>query len=156
MYAIISVAAFAVVTVIGTFFPKLPSSRSVMPISAGDVRVIDGDTVSYRGKTYRLVGFDTPETSRAKCDRERTLGAQAAVRLRALISSADITLQEVRCSCVPGTEGSRYCNFGRLCGLLKRNGENVGDILIREQFARPFLCREFHCPKRPGWCSGLL
>ena len=152
-YAITFVVAIAALITAGAFLPKVTGPRSVMTISAADLRVIDGDTVAFKGKTYRLVGFDTPETnSRAKCDRERTLGVRAAARLQELMRSGGITLEEVRCSCAPGTEGTRFCNYGRQCGILKRNGENVGDILIREQLARPFQCREFRCPRPLGWC----
>jgi endonuclease YncB( thermonuclease family) len=151
-YAIACVVAIAALIVIGAFLPKVAGPRSVMAISAADLRVIDGDTVYISGARYRLVGFDTPETTRAKCDSERARGVQAAVRLRTLIASGEITLQEIRCSCAPGTSGTPYCNFGRLCGILQRNGENVGDILIRERLARPFHCGEFRCPKRAGWC----
>lgn len=150
--AIICVLAIAALIIIGAFLPKLPDSRSIVTIGADRVGVIDGDTVSFRGKSYRLVGFDTPETSRAKCDSERARGLQAAVRLRELISSGEITLEEVRCSCPPGTAGASYCNFGRLCGILRRNRQSVGDILIRERLARPYNCRQFRCPKRLGWC----
>jgi endonuclease YncB( thermonuclease family) len=151
-YAISCVVAISVLIIFGAFLPKVTGPRSVITPSTADVRVIDGDTVFFKGKTYRLVGFDTPEISRAKCDSERARGVQATVRLRALITSGDITFQEVRCSCVPGTEGTPYCNFGRLCGILQRDRENVGDILIRERLARPFHCGEFRCPRRPGWC----
>jgi endonuclease YncB( thermonuclease family) len=151
-FATICVVAISALIIIGAILPKLPDSRSVATISAVDVRVIDGDTISFKSIRYRLVGFDTPETLHAKCDSERTLGLQASARLRGLISSGEITLQEVRCSCPPGTIGTRYCNYGRLCGTLLRNGEDVGDILIREGLARPFYCSEFRCPKRQGWC----
>jgi endonuclease YncB( thermonuclease family) len=151
--AIACVVGIAALIVVGAFFPKVTGPRSVITTNAAGVRVIDGDTVSFRGNTYRLVGFDTPETSRAKCDSERARGVQAAIRLQTLISSGDISLEEVRCSCMPGTAGTRYCNFGRLCGILHRNGENVGDILIREGLARPFRCGEVRCPKRLGWCD---
>jgi endonuclease YncB( thermonuclease family) len=151
-YAITFVVAIAALIIGGAFLPKVTGPRSVITTRAADLRVVDGDTVYFSGKSYRLVGFDAPETKRAKCDRERARGVQAAGRLRALISSGDITLQEVRCSCAPGAAGTLYCNFGRLCGTLQRNGDNVGDILIREGLARPFHCGEFRCPKRLGWC----
>jgi endonuclease YncB( thermonuclease family) len=151
-YAITFVVAISAVIIGGAFLPKVTGPRSVMTISAADLRIIDGDTVAFNGKTYRLVGFDAPETSRAKCDSERALGVRAAARLQELTSSGNITLEEVRCSCVPGTEGKRFCNYGRKCGTLKRNGENVGDVLTRERLAHPFHCGEFQCPKRPGWC----
>jgi hypothetical protein len=70
-YAIACVVAIAALIVIGGFLPKVTGARSVKAISAADLRVIDGDTVFISGKRYRLVGFDTPETMRAKCDSER-------------------------------------------------------------------------------------
>src|SRR5262245_43656 len=151
-YAIAFAIAIAALIIGGAFLPKVTGPRSVMTISAADVRVIDGDTISFKGTGYRLVGFDTPETSRAKCNSERSLGIRAAARLQELILSGDITLEEERCSCLPATEGTRSCNFGRHCGTLKRNGENVGDSLIRENLARPFHCGEFWCPRLLGWC----
>jgi endonuclease YncB( thermonuclease family) len=153
-YAITCVVAIAALIIGGAFLPKVTGPRSIITTSAADVRVIDGDTISFWGKNYRLVGFDTPETnSRAKCGSERDLGVRATARLRTLISSGEIALQEVRCSCAPRTEGTRFCNHGRLCGILQRNGENVGDILIREGLAHPFHCGEFRCPRPLGWCS---
>jgi hypothetical protein len=53
------------------------------PITAERLRVIDGDTVSVVGVTYRLVGFDAPETGRrAKCASEAVLGERAACHAR--------------------------------------------------------------------------
>ena len=47
------------------------------PIQPGQIRVIDGDTIRAALATYRLVGFDAPETYRAKCPSERELGNRA-------------------------------------------------------------------------------
>jgi len=153
-YALTCVVAIAAVIIGAAFLPKVTGPRSVITTSAADLRVIDGDTISFRGISYRLVGFDTPETnSGSRCESERALGVRATARLQSLMSSGEITLLEVRCSCAPRTEGTRFCNYGRLCGILQRNGENVGDILIREGLAHPFHCGEFRCPQRLGWCS---
>src|SRR5262245_7194491 len=114
---------------------------------------IDGDTVIQGGRTYRLVGFDTPETGeKAKCNAERILGGMAHARLQQLINQGNVELIEVRCSCVPGTAGTRFCNYGRACGTLKVRGKDVGSILIAERLARPFICGKYSCPKRQGWC----
>lgn len=37
--------------------------------------------------------------------------------------------------------------------MLKANGEDVGQILIREGLARPFVCGNYQCPKRQPWCA---
>jgi endonuclease YncB( thermonuclease family) len=35
------------------------------PIAPALVEIVDGDTIRIQGETFRLVGFDTPETFRA-------------------------------------------------------------------------------------------
>jgi endonuclease YncB( thermonuclease family) len=117
------------------------------------VRVVDGDTVRYQGRTVRLVGFDTPETGdRAQCEYERALGARAATRLSELVKSGEPRLEFVPCACPPGTEGTASCNFGRSCGSLTIDGRDVGSILIAEGLARPFRCGSISCPRRAPWC----
>jgi endonuclease YncB( thermonuclease family) len=125
-------------------------------IARGAIQVVDGDTIRTNGLTYRLVGFDTPETRDAKCPQERALGERAASRLRAIVGRSSLDLTEVRCSCLPGTHGTRSCNHGRRCGALKANGEDVGQILIREGLARPFVCGKHQCPTRQPWCAQPL
>ena len=52
-------------------------------VKAGDVHVIDGDTIDAVGKRIRLVGFDAPELGdHAHCGLERMLAARATSRLR--------------------------------------------------------------------------
>lgn len=129
-----------------------PDPRPSVPSSP--IEVIDGDTVRQQGITYRLVGLDTPERGdRARCDYERNQAEAATRRLRALISSGRADLTRVACACRPGTEGSKNCNFGRLCGTLTVGGRDVGQILISEGLARAFLCSGTSCPKRQPWCD---
>ena len=126
------------------------------PIEPASVRVIDGDTIAVDGRkpNIRLIGFNTPEIRKAKCEDEGRLGVNATNRLRELVKDGDLDLTLVRCACKPGTEGTRYCNFGRSCGLLKSNGQDVGDILIAEGLAVPFVCGKTRCPKMPRpWCD---
>jgi endonuclease YncB( thermonuclease family) len=124
------------------------------PVAPADIWVDDGDTIEVQGERIRLVGFDAPEMgSHAHCGIERMLAARAASRLRQLIRTAeDIDLQVVPCSCKPGTEGTRWCNYGRACGYLTIDGQDAGDVLVAEKLAHPLVCGEFSCPKRQSWC----
>ncbi len=99
-----------------------PDSRPT-PTQSSPIEVIDGDTVRFSGVVYRLVGFDTPERGdKARCDDERRRAEAATKRLRALVASGDAHLTRVVCACRPGQEGTRNCNFGRLCGSLSIGG----------------------------------
>lgn len=65
------------------------------------------------------------------------------------MDESDVELSLAACSCPPGTEGTRACNFGRLCGRLRADGRDVGDILIAEGLAEPYTCRgPHHCGGR--------
>jgi endonuclease YncB( thermonuclease family) len=119
------------------------------------IEVIDGDTVRFNGAVYRLVGFDTPERGdKARCDDERRRAETATTRLRSLIASADTRLTRVACSCRPGQEGTRNCNYGRLCGSLSVGGRDVGQILISEGLAHSYICGATSCPQGRRWCDG--
>jgi len=122
-------------------------------IQSAPIDVIDGDTVRFEGAAYRLVGFDMPERGdKARCDDERRRGEAATTRLRALIGGGDARLIRVACSCLPGQEGTRYCNYGRLCGSLSVGGRDVGTILIGEGLAHSYVCSATSCPQRRPWC----
>jgi hypothetical protein len=101
-----------------------------------------------------LVGFDAPELGHhAHCGLERMLAARATSRLRQIPRTGDdIDLQVVDCSCRPGTEGTRWCNYGRACGYLTVDGHDVGDTLVNENLAHPLICEQFSCPKRKACC----
>jgi endonuclease YncB( thermonuclease family) len=66
------------------------------PIEPGAIEVVDGDTIRAGGRTFRLVGFDTPEMgSRSRCEHERALAAAASRRLRQLVAGAGLDLERV-------------------------------------------------------------
>jgi endonuclease YncB( thermonuclease family) len=123
------------------------------PTQPGQIDVIDGDTVRFNGAVYRLVGFDTPERGdRARCDDERRLAEAATKRLRVLVAGGEGWLTPVACACRLGQEGTRNCNYGRLCGSLSISGRDVGNILINEGLAHPYVCGATSCPRRRPWC----
>lgn len=132
-------------------------SSNNLDLQASDIRVIDGDTldIARQSANVRLVGFNAPEVSSPKCSNELAMGRRATDRLRSLIGSASsIELTRVRCACAPGTEGTSRCNFGRQCGVLKLDGQDVGKILISEGLAASYICGRTSCPPRTGnWCN---
>jgi len=128
---------------------------SSVPITPDEVRVIDGDTIRlhHQKPDVRLVGFNAPETRRALCKAERELGGKATRRLRNLVKSSKLDFEFVPCACPAGKERTPYCNYGRRCGTLKANGQDVGLILIHENLAVPFVCGQTRCPPTPKpWC----
>lgn len=131
------------------------------PISRNEIFVKDGDTIvkappGFRfspNKEYRLVGFDTPETARGRCPSEIERGNRATARLISLLETGKLDLTEVPCSCCPGTHLTKDCNAGRRCGRLSVDGKDVGEILIAEGHAVPFICSATSCPQQQSWCQ---
>ncbi|MBY5814496.1 thermonuclease family protein [Rhizobium leguminosarum] len=118
--------------------------------------VTDGDTVHVVGERAgtRLVGFNTPEKFSPQCEYERKLGERASSRLMELVKSPNLQLTKVPCACPAGSEGTDACNHGRSCGVLKVDGRDVGQILIGEGLAVPFICEGNRCPRTPRpWCG---
>ena len=110
-------------------------------------RVVDGDTVDadidlgfnmFSKDRIRLMGLDTPE-SRTRNKHEKQHGLAAKARLKELIAGA---------TTIPGKRGKKNVylqtskagkgKFGRILGTLHVNGENLNEILIRENHARPY------------------
>ena len=109
-------------------------------------RVVDGDTVDadidlgfnmFSKDRIRLIGIDTPE-SRTRNKHDKIHGLASKARLKELLNDADP---------LPGKRGKKQVfletskqgkgKFGRILGTLWVNGQNVNDILISENHARP-------------------
>lgn len=145
--------------------PSWPTTAEATTQSASSLKgkavsqsfsIIDGDTLRLSdGSRMRLVGFNTPEKGdRAECAREAELSARATARLKQLVASSKTGVTQVACACPPGTEGTDECNYGRSCGTLTANGRDVGDILVAEGLAVPFVCSGWGCPPTPRpWCN---
>lgn len=131
-----------------------PKPGAPQVLSAGQVQVIDADTIRIRDANIRLAGFSTPRTQNAQCDVEREKGYAAMRRLRSIVETTTLELQPMPCACPPNTEGTEACNAGRRCGILRANGWDVGERFIAEGLAVRLTCTATSCspPARP-WCE---
>jgi endonuclease YncB( thermonuclease family) len=153
----------AILSVLALLGATLTSAAD--PIERSQIFVLDGDTIivtpegnqkHMKDEEYRLIGFDTPETTRGKCPAEIEKGHRATARLMALLDKGKLLdLQEVQCSCAPGKAN---CNWGRRCGRLTVDGKDVGEVLIAEGLAVPYVCQppgtasSRPCPRQKSWC----
>lgn len=145
---------------IGSRVSDAVQSISVRPsewFASDGFTITDGDTIKMNGAQdgTRLVGFNTPEIFSPGCAAELELGRQAHARLRELVAEAQtVDVEPVACACRPGTEGTDNCNFGRSCAILRTDGTDVGQTLISEGLAVPFICGATSCPPTPKpWCG---
>ena len=113
-----------------------PSVDRVIP---SRLTVVDGDTVTLRGQSIRLVGFDTPETYRAQCATERSLGDAATDRLRDLLAESS----SAQLAYLP-----RRDQYGRDLARLMLDGRDVADIVVGEG-----LARRYSGSQRRSWCD---
>jgi endonuclease YncB( thermonuclease family) len=123
-------------------------------IDPQQIRVIEGDTIVADGRTVHLSGFVTPDAQGARCASEKALGQKALRRVRELIQAGGLDYSPVACSCPSNILGRLMCRFARSCGVLKAHGRDIGEILIAEGLAAPFVCEDQECSKAPRpWCD---
>lgn len=110
---------------------------------AGPISIIDGDTVRQDGYTYRLVGFNTPELH-SQCPSEYAMAVAATRYLQRLLDSAkQAHIREVKCN---------GWNYGRKCGQLILDGQDVASDMLSTALAEPYDCT-LGCPRRKNWCE---
>lgn len=108
-------------------------------IKSESIRIIDGDTIAVGDDRHRLIGFDTPETYRARCKDEFEWGERAKLRLEQLVAAnGGLTLRS----------RSRRDKYGRVLSNASIERTSVAEILISEGLARPYSGG-----KRSTWCS---
>jgi len=100
--------------------------------------VVDGDTFWYAGEKIRILDINTPEVSQPECPYEAQLGAAASERLLVLLNEGPFELQ---------TKGRNKDQYGRLLRTVYRDGESLGDMLVREGLAEDWKGR------RSSWCG---
>jgi endonuclease YncB( thermonuclease family) len=106
----------------------------------GAIEVVDGDTVKVDDVSWRLEGYDCPETYYARCPSERAQGDAATRRLQQLLDGAK------KIDLLADRHVDRY---GRQLGHLPVDGRDVGEILVREGLCVPYSGHT----KRRDWCG---
>ena len=104
-----------------------------------DYCVLDGGTILYAGRKVRLADIDAPAIADARCDAERSRGGDAKLRLREILNEGDVTLASAK-------NGSAR-RAGAVPHLVLRNGQSIGQRLVKEGFARPWTGRH------QSWCG---
>lgn len=99
--------------------------------------VVDGDTLRHHGMIVRLADIDTPETRDYGCAAEKQLGDLATRRLLQLLNAGPFEL---------GGYERDEDQYGRKLRIVRRGGQSLGMVLVREG-----LAREWDGARRP-WC----
>lgn len=111
------------------------------PALAG-VRVIDGDTVEIDGTRIRILQIDTPETFRSRCENEFVLGLKAKQRLQELLDGGEVSYTP-----------DGFDRFGRTLAHVYAGEVDVGDVLLKEGHALPYVLRpEAKAKRLATWC----
>ena len=118
-----------------------PAAAEIVPLATS--RVVDGDTISFAGRSTRVIGLDTPETRRAKCPAEKAAGKAATEALRALLRSGPINVEYA-----PTRD-----RYGRALAVVRVRGVDVAESMVEAGHARAYVCPRGRCPKREGWCG---
>jgi len=100
-------------------------------------RIIDGDTIEYRGQRVRIADIDTPEVH-GDCPYETELAARATRRMGQLLGAGPFELRPIL-----GRDSDVY---GRKLRIVLRDGQSLGQILVAEGLARPWRGH------RQPWC----
>ncbi len=96
-------------------------------LSAGEVAVIDGDTVQVDGETVQLYGIDAPELGQL-CDADGNMqpcGVQAALALQKLL-----TMGKSSFHCSPWTGGDPTEVAGAKVEICEVGDEDVGQVML--------------------------
>ena len=108
------------------------------------VKVVDGDTVdvqcSRSGGRVRLLGYDTPETYRARCPEEKSLGLAAKNFLDRRLAAAE--------SIVPEARGPD--KYNRLLARFIVDGQPLEQIMVAQG-----LAVYYDGGRRIDWCARL-
>lgn len=104
-------------------------------VDANNMVIVDGDTVRAGEERIRISNIDAAEMNGA-CDAERRLARLTRDRLAELLAGGEVEI-----------ERNGRDRYGRTLATVRVNGEDVGDRLVAEGYARVWRGR------REDWCS---
>jgi micrococcal nuclease len=117
----------------------LPARADTIP--GPSIQIIDGDTVRLpSGEVIRIWNIDAPETARARCEAEASLGWLASERLGQLLRRGPVAVV------MDEPAGRREDRYGRTLARLTIAGRDIGEIMIRDGLATRW-------PQRRDWCG---
>lgn len=106
-----------------------PSSAKADLVPVMDVPVIvDGDTIAVGHERIRLIGIDTPESFRSRCEAELVHALEAKQRLRELLRAGPVEI-----------ERNGQDRYGRTLARVRAGGVDVAAVLLAEGFALPYV-----------------
>lgn len=113
---------------VGLGFWGLPPALLSSSAAAGQFYVIDGDTLSLNGQTYRLWGIDAPEKEQScrRDSRAYQCGIEARSYLRSLIEDPT----KISCESRP-----RAKKETRIVALCRVNGEDLAQLMVSAGWA---------------------
>lgn len=126
-----------------------------LPASAGYVypdrtllRVVDGDTIAYRGREIRVIGLNAPERHRV-CPEEIALGQQAKAHGEELIAAAKtvrllFSYRRTR----DGRTVRATDKYGRYLAHLWVDRQDWAQLMIDAGLAKPWDGKG----AKPSWC----
>lgn len=116
----------------------LAAPATALPICGGGPRqncIVDGDTLWLGDEKIRLLNIDAPELHDPKCSQEALRAAEARARLQELVVGRLTIYRDGQ---------DRY---GRTLARIEADGQDVGEVLVAEGFARRWTGR------RKSWCT---
>ncbi len=93
---------------------------------AGQVRVVDGDTVDIRGQKVRLLGIDAPESAQ-RCN-GLPCGQEATAFLKEMVAGQDVTC-----------EGEEFDAYDRLLGHCFVGKQDIGSQMVQSGHAAAYV-----------------
>lgn len=109
---------------------------------ADAVRPVDGDTYQLQGRRFRLIGYDSPETSpHAECLAEADLGEETVSAVQEIFRDADHVQILFR-----GVD-----EYGRGRAHVYLDGVHVGHLLEQRGLAQRW--NEDRSEAKPSWCE---